>query len=155
MIFPPFNFSDPFTVCWSSNQTIGMECIDDWCCQEVYNDAHCNITVASLTAGNYSFNISIANDISIIYRQHNVTVSGKVTNDTQCNITFFLKGGLLKTEMEYSQASHRLKFFKQTKKDRKSIKREKPHFSTDGSWVGKPSSLSFAFSCQHFQSKFQ
>lgn len=69
------NGSDPFTVCWSSNQTIGMECIDDWCCQEVYNDAHCNITVASLTAGNYSFNISIANDISIIYRQHNVTVS--------------------------------------------------------------------------------
>lgn len=68
------NGSDPFTVCWNSSLTSGMACIDDWCCQNVTNITDYNITVGSQPIGQYFFNISVSNDVSIVFKEHNVSV---------------------------------------------------------------------------------
>lgn len=69
------NGSDPFMVCWKSNQTSDIGCIVDWCCENLTDVTDYNITIWNQTAGNYSFNISISNDISIVYKKHNVSVT--------------------------------------------------------------------------------
>ena len=54
-----------------------MACIDDWCCQNITNITDYNITVGSQPIGQYFFNISVSNDVSIVFKEHNVSVEGK------------------------------------------------------------------------------
>lgn len=97
LIYVTLNGSDPFTVCWSSNQTISMECNNRWCCQDVTNATHCNITVGRQTEGKYTFSINISNDVSRVFREHTVSVrnSPSISGHNAADILLPVIGALL------------------------------------------------------------